>query len=741
MSPTDCSQVHSNMKLYLPLLALLGVIQPTLLDAQFGLSESPVKAELVPELNAIIPGQAFTVALRLDHDPKWHTYWKSSSTGYATSLEWDLPEGFSASGIHWPVPKIYVQDFIVDFVHDGVTYLLVDITPPKDLEEGTEVTLRAKADWLMCEQICIPGESDVSLTLPVVASMAEAGYGEDAEAIQQTRSELPRDPQLWDIRATKEDGHYKLTLSARPEAEHDPEELYFFSDNGLIVPEKDQTIESTEDGYRLTLPIDTAASDEIEYLSGVLKSMNGWGPATESQGLQIKLTLSGEPITTATTSSGEINVFGTESSGGVGFVAAIGLAFLGGLILNLMPCVFPVLGIKIMGFVNQAGESKKRVFHHGLSYTIGVLISFWVLALLILGLRATGDISGWGFQFQSPAFVFVITAVILLFGLNMSGVFEIGQSLVGTGTELQSKGGLKGSFFSGVLATIVATPCSAPFLGAALGVALSSPPTQLIIILSAVGLGLSSPYLVLSVFPSLVKYLPRPGPWMESFKQFMAFLLYATVAYLVWVASSQLSVEALYGSYGFLHFLFGLVAIALGAWIYGRWTQPHRKASIRRIGMVTAILVLTAGLLGGWPTPADEESYMAAADSMYAEAPRAALTGESQNFHWSDWQPGLAEELAAEGKTVYVDFTAKWCVTCQTNKATVFSSSEVFDRFREEGIIALRADWTARNPAITEALKRFDRAAVPLNVIYQPGESPTVLPSILTPGIVLQTLK
>jgi thiol:disulfide interchange protein DsbD len=389
------------------------------------------------------------------------------------------------------------------------------------------------------------------------------------------------------------------------------------------------------------------------------------------------------------------------------------LAFVGGLILNLMPCVFPVLGIKILGFVNQAGADRGKVALHGWVFSLGVLASFWALAGLLAVLRAGGDQLGWGFQLQSAPFVFVLAAVMLVFALAMSGVFEFGLGATGVGAGLQSRDGLTGTFFTGVLATVVATPCSAPFLAPALGAALASSTSASFAIFTAIAIGLSSPYLLLSLFPGAVRTLPRPGAWMETFKQAMAFPLYATVGYLVWVLAGQTTES------GALNAILGLTLLAFGVWLYGRYAVPGAKLFRRRIGVLGGLILLGGGALLGWPAPPASDQVV-----------------------WEKWSPEAIAAARAEGRPVYVDFTARWCATCQANKKVVFASTEVRAAFHGRNVLALKADWTNQDPAITAELARWQRSAVPFNLLYKPGApEPVVLPELLTPGIVLDALE
>jgi thiol:disulfide interchange protein len=378
-------------------------------------------------------------------------------------------------------------------------------------------------------------------------------------------------------------------------------------------------------------------------------------------------------------------------------------AFIGGLILNVMPCVFPVLGIKVLSVVQQAGENKKQVLFHGLAYTFGVLVCFWALGALVITLG-----KAWGFQLQSPGFVYGLGAFFLIFGLSMAGLFEIGASAVGVGQNLQSQHGLGGSFFSGLLAVVVATPCSAPFLGPALGYTVTLPAFQALVMFSMIGLGLASPFLVLAIFPKLVSALPRPGAWMESFKQGLSFLLFGTVVFLIWVLTGMVQGQPL------LFSMLGLVLIAFGCWVYGRWSLPHKPARTRLIAVILTLLSIGGGLYAGWPVKEDK---------------------------WAEWSPEKVAELRAANQPMYIDFTAQWCVTCQVNKR-VYKNEALKKLIADKKVVLLKADWTNEDPRITKALSDLGKAAVPVNVLYLPGKpEPIVLPELLSVDNVSEALK
>lgn len=655
-------------------------------------AHAQVTASLVAPETSIQPGRPITVALRLTHEPHWHTYWINAGTGYPTTLKWQLPAGWTASDIQWPTPKALkdATGTITGNGYENVTLLPVTITPPANLAPGETITLAAKAEWLMCKETCIPGDADVSLALPVKAELPSS---DKLLADAFSKIALPQKPSNWTATASRRNNNIELTLTGSSTPLANPR---FFSPDALVQYDLPQTATITNDKLQIILPISPAFEGKPTRLTGVLV----YGDPVNPVGLAIDVELSAAAVTTPTVPVR-------------GLLPTLLLAFVGGLILNLMPCVFPVLGIKILGFVNQAGSDRRKVTLHGIVFALGVLASFWTLAAALAILRAGGSQLGWGFQLQSPAFVFVLAAVMLVFGLNMSGVFEFALRATSIGSDLQSKSGYSGSFFTGILATVVATPCSAPFLAPALGAALALSTAASFAIFTTIAIGLSAPYLLLSIFPGAIKVLPRPGAWMETFKQVMAFPLYGTVGYLVWVLAGQLTDSNL------LNTLFGLTLIAMAAWLYGRYTTPGSKPARVRFAFIGGAILFGAGALLGWPR---------------AAAPTDIV--------WEKWSPAAVAEAQVAGKTIYVDFTARWCATCQANKRVVFGSDEVKRLFRERGIVTLKADWTNQDPAITAELAKYGRSAVPFNLIYKPGPpEPVALPELLTPSTVLEALR
>jgi len=400
-------------------------------------------------------------------------------------------------------------------------------------------------------------------------------------------------------------------------------------------------------------------------------------------------------------------------------------SFLGGMILNLMPCVLPVLSIKIMRFIKQAHDAHSKPWQHGLVFTAGVLSAFWVLAVALLILKAGGEQLGWGFQLQSPTFLIILSAFMFLLGLSMFGVFEIGTSLTTVGGQAPEKGGFFGSFMDGIIATVVATPCTAPFMGGALGYALTQPAYVSLLIFTFLGLGMAFPFALITSIPALLKYVPKPGRWMESFKQFMGFLLVATVIWLLWVLSQQT------GSLVVLLVLLNLMFTSMAAWIYGRWGNLAMKERTRYTAWVLAILILVFS-----------NGYVLANYDKYVQSTSETVLN-TEGIQWQPYSDELLNRLLSEGKPVFIDFTASWCLSCQVNEKVAFSSEEVQKKFQELGVVPLKADWTKRDPEITRALSRFGRQSVPLYLLYsgKPGAKPKILPEVLTPGIVLEALE
>ncbi|KRG40115.1 hypothetical protein ARC78_13035 [Stenotrophomonas pictorum JCM 9942] len=682
---------------------LLGLLLAGLLPA---VASAQVQASLVAVEQSIQPGQPLTVALRMEHREHWHSFWKNAGTGLPTRVQWELPEGWHTGAIHWPTP-VLVRDRegnITGHGYEGLLHLPMQLTAPAGLRPGSEVELKATARWLMCETVCIPGKAQVSLRLPVSADTAQADTQVQAALAAQP---MPASSDGWQLAATRAPDN----LALRVRAPADIAELHFFPADSFVSYKIPQTIGNRGARALLKLPLDPAEqmADDAR-LRGVLAYTDTQGVY---RGVQVDVPFSSEAEAAALISLDDLGNSGEPARADSGPVAlsmtVLLFALLGGLILNLMPCVFPVLGLKVVGFIEQAGNDRRKVTLHALMFTAGVLLSFWALAGVLAMLREGGQQLGWGFQLQSAPFVFGLTLVMLAFALNLSGVFEVGVRATSIGSGLQTRSGIGGSFFSGMLATLVATPCSAPFLAPALGAALALPTAQAFVVFTVIALGLSLPYLLLSVFPKLVDLLPRPGVWMVTFKQLMAFPLYATVGYLVWVLAGQLQEAALFNVIG------ALTLAAFALWLYGRATRPGVKGTRAGIGMGAAVLALVLAVVLGWPR---------------AQAP--------DQVQWEAWSSQRVQELQREGRGVYIDFTARWCATCQVNKKVVFSSERVRSYFRDHNIATLKADWTNADPLITAELEKWGRSAVPFNLVYRAdGSAPQEMPEVLTPDIVL----
>jgi thiol:disulfide interchange protein/DsbC/DsbD-like thiol-disulfide interchange protein len=683
-------------------------------------------ASLVSEATGIVPGQTFTVALRLQHDPDWHSYWLNpADSGLPTTIDWRLPEGFSAGDIQWPYPKRIIVGPLASYGYYDDLLLLVDVTAPADLAPGSSVTLEGTADWLICEEICLTATEELSLTLPVVA---ETGPRDNqwASAFDATRLKHPAVIPGWELAAERHEDGYALVVVGPQGRRAALSDAHFFAiDQNVIAYATDQKLRRSGEVGRLFIDRSSYAQNPATQLRGVLVA--GEGQAWDTDGrraMYVDVQIHDEPLDLLAGSADNAPLTGTWA-----LLTALGLAFLGGIILNLMPCVFPVLSLKILGFVQQANEERGKVVRHGLSFTAGVLISFWVLAGLLIVLRATGQELGWGFQLQSPVFVGLIALLLFGLALNLMGVFEIGLSLTRLG-QAGSSSGYRGSFSSGVLATIVATPCTAPFMGVALGFAMTLPAATSLLVFTSLALGMASPYMLLSASPALMRRLPRPGAWMETFKKILAFPLFATVIWLVWVFGLQTGVD------GVTFLLSALMMLGLACWILGHWgdiTLALKKKVVSRAVAATAILsaiALTVGGTGGG----------VAVDGASVSA-MAAGGGTTSTSVWQPWSEDAVHAAREAGRPVFIDFTAAWCLSCQVNKRVALNARNVQAEFSTRNVLLLQADWTNRDADIARALRGYGRSGVPLYVLYNGMEDPIFLPELLTEGIVIDALK
>lgn len=675
-------------------------------------------AELVSDVASIQPGTPFTVALRMTMEEGWHSYWTNpGDSGQPTSIDWALPANFSADAIQWPYPHRIDAGPLTSYGYSDEVLLLTEITPPDDLAPGTSVTLDGAAEWLICADICLPAEADVSLTLPVRAE-SPTPNPTWRDAVAAAEADLPAPVPDWTVQAARSEGSYALILTPPSGWSGTMDGTHFFPDEKAVLDHAaPQPVSEDSDSYLIALQRSEYAAAPAERLTGVLVAPEGttWDDGTRAMAVDVSV-------------KDDVPAVATTASGSDGTSAALWWvllsAFVGGLLLNLMPCVFPVLSVKILGFARQGGDDERTIRRHGLVFGAGVLVSFWILAGVLLALRAAGSEIGWGFQLQSPLFVALMTILFFGIGLNLLGIFDIGNQLMNWGGRLERStgGAYSSSFWSGVLATIVATPCTAPFMGAALGVALTLSAAGSLLVFSALGAGMAAPYVALSMTPSLLQRLPKPGAWMETLKQVLAFPMFAAAVWLLWVFGQQT------GPDGMAFLLLGLLLVGLAGWTLERWPALQISARTRVITRAVAVASLmgaiVVSMLGAQSAPADDAARAAAPDA-----------------EWQSFAPETVEQLRADGRPVFIDFTAAWCLTCQVNKRTTLSSEAVQEAARAKNVALIRADWTNRDPTITQALEAHGRSGVPVYVLYKgDGSDPELLPEILTEQIVLDAL-
>jgi thiol:disulfide interchange protein DsbD len=607
--------------------------------------------------------------------PGWHSYWQNpGDAGVAPDLQFDAPA--TAGPITWPAPQIVAEGPVTTYAYTGEVLLPVTVTAPPGA-----LALRAHATWLVCERICVPEEGDFAIDMPAGAAAPSAEAPLFTAAA--TRSPVPS-PYAATIApdgtlALKTDG---MAAGAVTQA------AFFPITAGQIDAGAAQTL-STQEGS-LSLKLTPAAGfDPAAKLAGLLV-------LTDAKGGQTYLDVAAAP-------------------GGVaadGLARLLLLALAGGLVLNLMPCVFPVLAMKAMGLAQMAGEARSQVRAHAAFYTAGVMIAFVALGAALLAARAAGGAAGWGFQFQSPAFVAAMAWVLFAVGLNLSGVFAFGGGIAGAGQSLAGRGGAVGSLFTGFLAVVVATPCTAPFMAAAIAGALAAPPVTTLSVFAAMGLGLALPYALLTAAPGLARFLPRPGAWMETLRQVLAFPMYGAAVWLVWVVSQEAGPDGVLAAGG------GLLAVSFAAWAFGRAQGGKRH----RLGAVVAALGV-AGALAILPGIKLANFGASAAESSQAFTPERLAA------------------LQAEGRPVFVNMTAAWCVSCLVNERVALSPAAVRAEFAAHNVAYLKGDWTRQDPVVSAFLRDHGRDGVPLYIYYAPGRPPAVLPQILTVATVLDAVR
>jgi thiol:disulfide interchange protein DsbD len=687
------------------LLILLGLLIATPALAQ-GIDDLPkVHARLVAEDTAVAPGGTITVALEEDIREGWHTYWiNPGDAGAPSEIKWTLPQDWSAGAIEWPTPKRLPVGPLMDYGYEGKLWLLQKITVPADAKAGETVTLKAAADWLVCKDICVPEETSLTLPLKIGSGAPDASVAKD---FADARNKLPV-TSPWKLNYALSKTALDVYAAAPALATAHPVEASFFPDkSGIVKGAAPQKMGFTKDGLVLRLMPGDKAAAMGGTLTGVLvlKSSDG-----SIQALNVSAPAGPVP-----------DAFGSQGAddtavSGITLWIAILFAFLGGIILNAMPCVLPILAMKAFALAGHGGGQHREAARESFAYSAGAILSFLAFGLVIVLLRQGGAVVGWGFQLQEPIAVAGFALLIFAVGLNLSGVFEVGSITVGD--NLAQRSGPFGAFFTGILAVAVAAPCTAPFMAAALGFALTQSVTSAMLIFLGLGVGFALPFLILGIWPRALSFMPKPGTWMLRLKQFLAFPMYGAAAWLVWVLAQET------GANGVAIVLAAFVALALAAWL---WTVTRDLSTRGRgLGVVTALLVLFAGLYG-----------ISLLHGAAAQPPATSATANAQPF-----TPERLASLRASGKPVFVDATAAWCITCLVNEQAVLSRPDIKAAFNDHKVQYLVADWTNRNDTITKLLSENGRSGVPLYLYFAPGaDKPVILPQILTESGVLDAMK
>ncbi len=667
-----------------------------------------VKAELLADTNAIAPGRAFTIGLHLRMVPGWHTYWKfPGDAGIPTEIKWSLPPGWKAGEILWPIPLKLTEpgDIQIYGYHDEVL-LLQEITPPASISEST-VKLSAEANWLVCERLCIPGAATLSLDLPVNAQGAPA----NEELFSRFRRALPQSWPGADVASANwSKAGTELSFEIKSAALTDHAAIDFYPAPGEQVVVGHPRVERTAGGMTVRVPIESN-DKKLEAIPGLIV----FGQTPDGPDRNAWQWNGATPIASAAVAA---------PNGSRSLLTFLFFGFLGGFILNLMPCVLPVISLKIFGLIQHAGNDRRHILKSGLAFVAGIFVWFIALALLLIVIKRAGGEIGWAIQFTNSYFVLGMSVVVLVFALNLFGVFEIVLPQGANRGLLSASAGHShaASFFQGVFATILGTSCTAPVLGAAVGYALTQSAGIILLMFLAVAAGMGGPYLLLSAQPAWVKFLPKPGAWMERVKQLMGFPMLATLVFLLYVLGAQRGPEAIIWTACFL------LVISLACWMKGAFLLPTSSARSRAV-VILLILVLVLG--GGHYFIREKFS------ETHLETSSATAVG--------DWQTFTSEKLdaaLAQNRAIFIDFTAAWCVTCKFNEATVLESGAVREAFARHGILKFKADWTNADPTITKYLKQFGRPGVPLYVLYPGGKSePIILPELLTKNIVLEKLE
>jgi len=724
------------------LLAIFGVAAGANARAQIAVvgdgGPGPVKAqhltaELVALGPAIAPGGTQQVGLVLTLDKGWHVYWTNpGDSGEPPRIAWKLPAGVTAGPVQFPIPKRLPLGPLMDFGYEDEVAFPVTIAAAPTLKPGP-VHLDAQVSWLVCAQVCIPGKAHLGIGLTVQLGAPQTPL---AGALGEALSSIPK-PLPVGAKFTVTGGAQQFVLTLTDGKRETNAEFYPYPSEvavnesqppDAIVNAAEQKIEPLRDGVRLTVQ----RSPDLAVLPAALRGV-------------LKLSDTVAYDVSAPVVPGEVaSPTGGGPAASTTAIGAIGLAFLGGILLNLMPCVFPVLFLKGLALVQSSSQSRAHLRRHGLVYALGILLSFWGIVAVLLVLRATGSHAGWGFQLQSPVFIALLASLIFLLSLSLAGQFEIGLSLTSAGNSLvdrvgEGKQSYAGSFFTGVLATVVATPCTAPLMGAAIGFALTQSAVVVFAVFTALALGLAAPYLLLSWQPAWVRVLPRPGAWMELLKQFTAVPLFATAIWLAWVYG-QLHASGGVDQMALLLACFLLLAIA--GWVLGRW--PARWASrIAALALIALGLAIPLSQTRNAARAVTSDQSNAMQQNAAQTSASASNTTKNAGLIWQPYSQQALDAARASGRPVFLDFTAAWCLSCQFNERAVLRSADVENALRAHNFTLLKADWTNGDPEITKKLASLGRVGVPTYVLYPAGanSAPDVLPELLTKGLVLAAIE
>ncbi len=679
-------------------LQLAGLAQA---EAASSVQNEITRATLVADTDAIKAGIPFKAGVLLEPKQGWHTYWENpGDAGLPTALAWALPQDFNASGILWPAPERINEGPLTIYGYHDTVFLPATITPPATLNDSEIYKVSVKVDWLVCKDICIPESATLDMAMPVGTPTTSA-----QSALFAAHDKIF--PKVLDETFSFTQNETNLDLSIPREAlnVNNISEVQFFmrQQNAMRYNEK-QAFKA--DAHTLNVSLIKSNADVPAALSGILSVKNNSGDAKYFD-IQLKAGSGSAPTPMSShTEAAPQDVF---------FPLVLAFAILGGIILNLMPCVLPVLSLKALAILKKADKHKAEVRKHGIAYTFGILVSFAVLAGFLISLQQAGEHVGWGYQMQSPIFVGFLVYLMFLVGLNLSGLFNLPVLLGNTGSALANESSARGSFFTGVLATAVATPCTAPFMASAVGVALTLPSWQAFLIFEALGFGLALPFLLISFAPALLRFLPRPGAWMETFKHILAFPMYASVIWLLWVLMLQTSIS------GMVIILCGLLAIFLIFWMKRMFMNHSAHDWFAAIAILGTIVFTLYQINNTEYTPSQYEH------------------GDMSSVPYS---ADKLTELRAQGRSVFINATAAWCITCQVNAKTAIHTQTVMDAFKEQDITYMVADWTRQNDDISNFLKSFGYQGVPLYVFYPANNgAPVVLPQLLTPSIILETIK